>query len=1808
MSTFFTLQQSNPLINFPQEAFVKDGDNLIISGEQFKRNIIKISGKSIYNENLVFVKNGKPNENVSGINNTLNENIVSLNISGLSPSRYEVFVYNNEGVSSNSFQLKVLGKPEISGFDNKSVLPGTYVRVSGSNLLPDPRAFFVQDQIFFNLPVISSGFYRVKDVEIVSYGSGYNTGDLFYLNAGKLYGTNTRAVLQVATTGISGSLGSIDILNSGVFTIANQFNNILFEPSGGNGNNSLINIEYESYTNTGLDFVELEIPYNIKRNQSGVFNNLKFKDYDGTTFTGFYISGFPNVYGFNPATGTVDNTTVLISGEDLSFATSVKIGTKSIDSFNLLGSTGISFIIPNFSDSNYLQVSGIYGSDKSSKILNVFYPPIIASGFSPNNFLAGTGSVINISGKYLQRTNYINLGIPNIIKSNITVNSSGTIASFKIPDSYTTTDFRVFSVDFPNSGTIVKSLSTNDLLISTVRLSTDLIDIKYLSGIQAAKYLDEIEINTPSGFSGDYGNLTNSEVYFLSTTGLANITGSFSISGIKQVNTSTGIRIKIPREIKNPQTRIKIRRNTFGDEYILPSQKSIDILPTIQSVTPSNTLYNSLGFITISGINASSVNKIYFSGYTGTTNIFGFKDLSYFPLDIVSKNILQITNGSNTTGYTVIEAKLGGDITGSGELFLFNDYYDTGIGYENQIITKNNNIRVTNISGYRPPNSDIFTSPSIVTSPLDQAFFYQIQTTSRATSFEISPTTISGVGEAELPPGINSILNSSNQIFGTPSSGGNYYIKIRALNGERPNEGMILQTNFGASGRSLAGPGIVYRGEWDPSIGYVGDSIRRDVVKYSDGANYWYAAITNINSTPGPTNPNWIAFSNEFSATATQILLAEQSNIISLLNVGRLGIQSGVIKSVNDIDSNLGSGFFLGYDNSYNPGKPKFRVGNQDNYIKFNGLGLDIVGPLSGILTTSKNIVNANNIVNSNYSVALGIDNLIATGSDNVFIFGTNNLATGARRSSIVAGKDNVITGIENFVSEDSNIVGGQGNRIIGSFSNIGGGRANSVDTLSTGLAGVGNQIFSTVLTGQNPVTIEFPSKFYTNRIAILNNIQKTGQQDFYDVKFSNINSIGYDVEFANILDTEDLDISLLSWASVINENLYSGSFQESDKVSQFKVFKTGIASGSQDLRINFDTPFVQTDDIIILNNLQSQDFYNNHITGINRSGFNIIFSKALEEDVIGHFFAGNIGAFTGLNENSGKILEVGSVKPFGKIIFGTGVNFDIPFSRATHAFQNVYKADTSELYISKIRESNNNNLKVSINNPIDSTNEYIFLDTVTYTGSIVNNNIQVYNTGIPSGSNTYNINLISGMSDPYIPIVDEIISGDNFYPYATSNHTTGQFQINFGNILLENTSLNIGIYRSGKYPFDSGYHFASSLILSGVQNAFDIPFNLVLGKRPRILYNLENITDNNFYVINLEDITKSGFSIKLSKNLTSGEAVRLNYLAVEGTGNLSYNSDYRILGYENLNVSGSISINTENSAVGDIKVFGRATSNNNLYYHIIDHTDRSRFNIKISSPISGYELYDFNYDYIVTDLIKDLSLTRSLLGESVYGRLAGFGFDDVGSSTIGGGTGNYIKGLVSVIGGGVRNTILGDYNVIPGGRSNSISDFVSEVEAPKTSFCTILAGNLNTITGSVQNAAIIGGERNNIQNTDRSVTNESIGSIILGGFLNNISGSYSSILGGSNNNILSSYSYGIGKNISIEKKGCLVLADSTDSSKRNISQDSLTIHFASGIYITGVSSGISPMVFDLNTFPTGTAGLQKGSVYIQSGNLKIVT
>jgi len=1826
MSVFFTINSSQPTIQAPSTALAINGETIFISGEQFNKNIIKISGQDVYNPSSKFTFNGIFNQNISGINNTLSKDTVGFTLSGISPSKYKVYVYNDSSVSSNYFDLKVLAQPTISGFDNKNVLPGQYIKVSGSNFYPGANISFVDDLGNKVRPSFQeTGLYRVTGADTQNYGTGYQIGNIFYLEGIKNYTKNSYAILTVSTTGINGSLGSFNINNSGIFTVPNLNTEIEFIPRTGNGRGALINFLYEKYENTGLlEFLEFQVPYNIRKNQSGIIENIKFKDISsGTQFSGFYISGYPNIYNFSPQTGLIESTSVLLSGDNLSFTQSIKIGDIPISIYSLLGDTGISFTIPNFSSSDHITISGIYGSDKSANILSVYYPQLTASGFTPNDVLAGTGAVVNISGRYLQRINYINLGQPNVLIKDIIVNANGTLASFVLPNAYTTTSLRIFSVDFPTSGHLIKSPSSNNLLISTTRLSEANIDIRYLSGIQAAKYLDEVEIYSSSGTSGDYGNLTNSDVFFLGITGHIDEPNAYSISGIKVSNSATGIRFKVPREVRNPQARIKIKRNRFGESYILPSNKSIDVLPTIFNVTSSNTLYNSLGYLTISGINASNANLIYFSGYSGTQNLLGYKEIKSFPLEIVSRNLSQITAAgeSNLTGYSIFEAKLGGDITGSGELFLFNNYYDTGIGYENNIITKNKNIKVSAISGFRPPNSDIFTSPGYVSTSLENPFFYQIQTNSRATQFEFSATTISGVGVGEFPSGLENYLNPQNQIFGQPMIGGIFYLKIRALDGERPNEGMILNLAVGTSGRSLSGPGITYRGDWNTGIGYIGSNLRRDVVSTippTYGVNYWYAAYTNIDSEPAPGNPNWIPFTNEFSATATKILLAEESNITNSLNMGQEGVPSGFIKTVNDVNVDDGSGFYIGYDNRYNPGRPKFRVGNQSSYIKFDGKGLDVVGALSGIITTSRNVTDAQNTVNSDYSVALGLNNTITANNDNVFIFGTNNTVTGARGSSIIAGKNNRITCVSRIFTDNSNIGGGSENLVLGSFCSILGGYGNSVDATSSGLSSIANQMFINDISGSDNI-VEYLSEVFTTDLAILTSLESI--EDIYRTeKISNITVGDYQMSVTPQFSGDEY-LRVNNWVSLLSPNLYSGSFVTEDPnyICEFKVGKTGLPSGSKRYFVPFTKNFTHYSgekNLVILTSIieGDQNYKLINPSGLDSSGFYLNFPNNLSSGLNVSYFVGPTGFFTGTEFNSSVSLEINKNQPFLNLISGTGYRYDIPLRRKGINFLNTVNNFSHEsIYISNL-SGNSSDLKLALSSNIKD--EYVDCLSIGYTGRINNQNIQVYQTGLNSGSGAKFISLLSNINDSgYIPFCNIVQTGnsiDNVYAFMISGKTHSGFYFETAEVLKENIILNVSIYRTGQFTFDNTIINVESQRLTGfLSKDVSIKFQNNLNYYPNTLITTENVNSSNIYIIYAKNISKTGLYAKLSDDLKTGEIININHVSFSNTGDQVFDLKANTLIDSSSILSGDTCIYLNNNFNhSELKVFPRVYSLNsdfiNRPYIIQDKTNNS-FCFKLSGVLSPSQMTGIVCEYIASDLTRDLNIARSVLSTFNYSRLGAFGFADVGSSSILGGTGNYIKGLVSTIAGGVLNRIVGDFNLIPGGRSNQIIDLSDQTsQYPKSAFCTILGGGGNLIEGNSQYSNIIGGSGNHILNLDLS--NDKAGSTIVGGSSNEISGAFSTILGGENNSISGSYSHVFGRNINLTKPGSVVISDSSTGNKNINQENTIVLNFSGGLYITGNALGTSPIVLDVTKLPTSSASLPIGAVYLIGTALNVKT
>jgi hypothetical protein len=157
--------------------------------------------------------------------------------------------------------------------------------------------------------------------------------------------------------------------------------------------------------------------------------------------------------------------------------------------------------------------------------------------------------------------------------------------------------------------------------------------------------------------------------------------------------------------------------------------------------------------------------------------------------------------------------------------------------------------------------------------------------------------------------------------------------------------------------------------------------------------------------------------------------------------------------------------------------------------------------------------------------------------------------------------------------------------------------------------------------------------------------------------------------------------------------------------------------------------------------------------------------------------------------------------------------------------------------------------------------------------------------------------------------------------------------------------------------------------------------------------------------------------------------------------------------------------------------------------------------------------------------------------------------------------------------------------------------------------FSTILGGNFNTISGNVVDGVILGGETNLIMNSARDTAEEITATSIIGGKNNVISGSYSTILGGFNNIVSGAFGYGLGRNVFNTKSGSMVLSDATSNQlKPSFNENSLTLFFTNGMYITGVDTGSNraPIIFALNSLPTSSGLVPVGGLYRSGDFIKI--
>lgn len=183
-----------------------------------------------------------------------------------------------------------------------------------------------------------------------------------------------------------------------------------------------------------------------------------------------------------------------------------------------------------------------------------------------------------------------------------------------------------------------------------------------------------------------------------------------------------------------------------------------------------------------------------------------------------------------------------------------------------------------------------------------------------------------------------------------------------------------------------------------------------------------------------------------------------------------------------------------------------------------------------------------------------------------------------------------------------------------------------------------------------------------------------------------------------------------------------------------------------------------------------------------------------------------------------------------------------------------------------------------------------------------------------------------------------------------------------------------------------------------------------------------------------------------------------------------------------------------------------------------------------------------------------------------------------IGRSTILGGQNNTItgRGSYSQILGGYANKISTDYSVVLGGISNQINNCVGAFGS--NSQLNLIYGSDNITSGG---SSVILGGFNNIGSNGAFIAGGSyniampLGYIyqnasIINGSYNTSSGANSLIAGGSYNSITSDGNYGtiLGSYASINHEGAMILTDSQNRNKVSSGPYTLTLDFASGIFI----------------------------------------
>lgn len=507
---------------------------------------------------------------------------------------------------------------------------------TGSNIISSNYSISnTEDYINLQIPNITGGIYNIliNGLEGNTSGSG-----LYILENPYVSGFNP----------ISGGAGT-----QVSFTGLNLYSNLSQIWIDGSGTQAQI------YSGNNNDTIKFNIPSNIT---SGNHNIIIYNTVNsGSGNQLFKFIPYPTPSGFFPLSGQWGDS-ILLSGSYFDLVSSLSISNTGINNYSITSSTGITFIIPNNSSTDYIKLNNYAGFNYTSTKLIVVPPIPIISGFIPQNTYYNSGVVI--SGNYLNTVRELHFSGSTGGYISLT-NFSGigeTGITFTVPGGIVNGLIR--AVNSKGYGYSPYQLT----LISGAQIN--------LVSQQTGAFKDLILISG-SGLSGSIPYLNS-------------INGSLIIGdNISRIG-DTGLYFNIPSGVVSSSIIVRSRNDSLSSDT-----GNLVILPTITGFSGYN-LFHALpsfdtgSYITISGINADELMS--FIGISGNGTYYNILYNSEF-------------TGINQTGYSIINARISDVFAGTGRLFL---------AYENDNIINSN---ITGSITYANINKVLFGPQVIIQQP-----------------------------------------------------------------------------------------------------------------------------------------------------------------------------------------------------------------------------------------------------------------------------------------------------------------------------------------------------------------------------------------------------------------------------------------------------------------------------------------------------------------------------------------------------------------------------------------------------------------------------------------------------------------------------------------------------------------------------------------------------------------------------------------------------------------------------------------------------------------------------------------------------------------------------------------------------------------------------------------------------------------------------------------------------------------------------------------------------------------------------------